>query len=302
VHGAAGSVAALRSLYSSADAALNLCGAQEPRPDHRQARRLVYVQTDPVADQIAVSQGDAQRIAELDCYDFHFSYGENLGAGDCPVPLDRYDWLSTRPPVCVDWWETAELPANGARLTTIAKWHHESKDVQWRGETWRWSKDHEFRKFIDIPTQSALPIEIAVSSISEADLASLQTNGWGTVPSADVKDPSDYRDYIRGSLGEFTVAKEQYVAPRSGWFSDRSVCYLAAGRPVVTQETGFSKYVPTGRGLFSYKTPEDALAGIDSIASNYECHSKAAAEIAREYFAGERIVEAMLQKMEMVSP
>ena len=297
VCGAAGSVSELRQLYRQADAAINLCGAQEPRPDHREAKRLVYLQTDPVADQVAVARGDCERIQELDGYDFHFTYGENLGAEDCEVPVERYDWQTTRPPVCVDWWESESPPPESAALTTVAKWRHESKDVVWGSATWHWSKDYEFRKFMDVAARATLPVEIAVSSISEGDLASLREHGWRTVPSASVKDPSDYRDYIRDSLGEFTVAKEQYVAPRSGWFSDRSVCYLAAGRPVVMQETAFSRYIPTGEGLFSFETGDEAVAAIDRIASDYPGHSRAATEIAKAYFSGERVVEDMLKGM-----
>lgn len=297
VYGALGSVAELRRLYRQADAAINLCGAQEPRPDHREVKRLVYLQTDPVADQIEVANKDCRRIEELDSYDFHFTYGENLGADDCRVPLERYDWLTTRPPVCMDWWFSGKGRLQDSSLTTIAKWRHESKDIYWQGETWRWSKDHEFRKFLGVAGRSALPLEIAVSSISEGDLEELRRKGWRTIPSATVKDPSDYRNYVHASLGEFTVAKEQYVAPRSGWFSDRSVCYLAAGRPVVMQETGFSRYVPVGDGLFAYESEDDAVAAIDRIASDYSRHSRAAAEIAREYFSGEQVVEAMLAKM-----
>ena len=114
------------------------------------------------------------------------------------------------------------------------------------------------------------------------------------VPS--ISDPDDYREYILRSTGEFTAAKEQYVAPRSGWFSDRSACYLAAGRPVVTQDTGFGKFVPTGEGLFAFSTLDEAASAIESIASDYERHSAAAVEVAREYFDAERLLGRMLEE------
>lgn len=286
----------LRRLYRDADAVLNLCGSQEARPEHDTIRRLVYLQTDPVADQVGAASGDEARIRDLDRYDYLFTYGANIGAPDCAVPIDGYEWIPTRPPVCVDWWEGADAPGEGAALTTVAKWSHEGKDVSWQGERWRWSKDHEFHKVLDIAERSALPLELAVSSISEEELHTLQVKGWRTIPSATAKDPPSYRQYIQRSLGEFTVAKEQYVRPRSGWFSDRSVCYLAAGRPVVTQATGFEKYIPSGEGLFAFSDVEGALGAINQIAADYRRNARVAHEIAREYFAAETVLDKVLEK------
>jgi hypothetical protein len=289
--------AGLRRLYGEADAVLNLCGAQEPRPEHDAIRRLAYLQTDPVADQVAVANGDTARIRDLDRYDQLFTYGENLGAPDCLAPTDGYRWIATRPPVCVDWWEGAGPPAEGAALTTIAKWTHTGKDVSWRGETWHWSKDYEFSEFLDVAGRSRLPLELAVSSITDGELQRLRDHGWRTIPSSTAKDPPAYRDYIRRSLGEFTVAKEQYVRPRSGWFSDRSVCYLAAGRPVVMQATGFEKYVPVGQGLLAFTNADEAVAAIESVAADYERHARAAHEIARRHFAAEVVLDDVMEAM-----
>jgi hypothetical protein len=289
--------AGLRLLYREASAVLNLCGAQEPRTYHDAIRRLAYLQTDPVADQVAVANGDAGRVHDLERYDYLFSYGANLGAADCLAPVGEYHWIPTRPPVCVDWWEGAPPPAEGSALTTIAKWSHTGKDVRWRGETWHWSKDYEFRNFIDVAARSVLPLEMAVSSITDGELEQLRDHGWRTIPSATAKDPPAYRSYIQRSLGEFTVGKEQYVRPRSGWFSDRSVCYLAAGRPVVMQSTGFEKYVPTGEGLLAFTTVDDALRAIESVAHEYERHGEAALTVAREHFAAERVLGAVMEEM-----
>lgn len=284
-------------LYRRADAVLNLCGAQEQLPYHDAIRRLAYLQTDPVADQVAVANGDPDRIRDLARYDYLFTYGVNLGATDCLAPVQGYRWTPTWPPVCVDWWEGAPPPGEGAALTTIAKWSHTGKDVTWRGETWHWSKDYEFRGFMDVAERSPLPLEMAVSSISEAELAELREREWRTTPSARAKDPPAYRDYIRSSLGEFTVAKEQYVRPRSGWFSDRSVCYLAAGRPVVMQATGFEKHLPTGLGLLAFTTLDQAVAALESVAREYTSHARAAQELAVEHFAAERVLDDVMQEM-----
>jgi hypothetical protein len=287
----------LMRLYRDAGAVLNLCGAQEQLAYHDAIRCLAYLQTDPVADQVAAASGDDERIRDLARYDFLFSYGSNLGAADCLSPTAGYRWIPTWPPVCVDWWRGAPPPTEGAAMTTVAKWSHTGKDVTWRGETWHWSKDYEFRAFMDLPDRSPLPLEMAVSSIDGADLGRLREHGWRTLPSATAKDPPAYRAYIQGSLGEFTVAKEQYVRPRSGWFSDRSVCYLAAGRPVVMQATGFEKRLPVGEGLLAFRNTDEAVDALTAVAGDYGAHARAASEIAREYFGAERVLEAVMKEM-----
>lgn len=288
-------LAGLDRLYQEADAALNLCGAQELRNDHSSIRCLVHLETDPVEYQVAVANGDLGKIEKLDAHDYLFTYGTNLGAPDCLVPLERYRWHPTWPPVCIDWWANDSSPPSAEALTTIANWKHTDKDVVWQGKSWRWSKHHQFRRFINLPSRSTLPLELAVGKISDHDKGRLRNHGWRVVPS--LVDFGGYRDYIRGSLGEFTVAKEQYVRPRSGWFSDRSVCYLAAGRPVIMQDTGFGNIIPTGEGLFSFATEDEALAAIDAVARNYARHSAAALEVAREFFDAERVLGEILRKV-----
>jgi hypothetical protein len=299
----------LKRLYREADAAINLCGCQEPRPEHDTLRCRVYVETDPVENQVAVALGHKGVIATLDAHNHHFTYGENLGAEDCPVPMQRYRWRPTRPPVAVDlWFDTPQAPSNPA-LTTIAKLTHhssditwkgyDSKDVRWNGHVWRWSKYQEFLKFLDVPQGAVLPLEIA-TTLGTDDIAKWRDRGWRVGDASRLNDPMRYRDYIRTSSGEFTVAKDQYVAPRSGWFSDRSVCYLAAGRPVITQDTGFGKRIPTGHGLFAFSSKEEALAAIDAVAADYSTQSAAAVEIAKEYFDAEKVVREMLGSVGLI--
>lgn len=298
----------LLKLYGNVEAAINLCGAQEPLEGHQRIRCRVYLETDPVENQVAVAKGHQGVIDRLSAHDFHFTYGENLGAKDCPVPMGRFDWRPTRPPVCLDLWGDQQR-APGPALTTIAKWSHhstdvawkgyDSKDVVWGGHVWRWSKRDEFLKFIDIPSDSRLPLEIAIGSTG-SDIETLQRSGWLTRPAATLNDPDVYREYIQSSRGEFTVSKDQYVSSRSGWFSDRSVCYLAAGRPVVTQDTGFSKFIPTGCGLFAYSGRAEALAAMQSIDEDYDKNSLAAIEVAHEYFDAEKVVGKMLSSIGLV--
>jgi hypothetical protein len=281
----------LQALYRSADAVFSVCGAQEIRADHDGIGCLILLETDPVANQVAVARSDAEKLRELDRYDVLFTYGANLGAPDCRVPIERYTWHPTRPPVVLDWWQDGARTPRAA-LTTVAKWQHTGNDVVWQGERWRWSKHWQFDRFIDIPRDSALPLEVAIGAIDPASLERLRDMGWRTRSPGPMKltDPDTYRSYIRESLGEFSVAKDQYVTPRSGWFSDRTVCYLAAGRPAVVQETGFSSSIPSGDGLLSFTTREEALSAIASVAEDYERHAAAARQIAAEYFDARHVL------------
>jgi hypothetical protein len=287
----------LASLYREADAVLNVCGAHYLREDHAGISCLIYLQTDPFVDQVRVAEDDTWLIGQFDAHTHLFTYGENLGAPDCLVPVLRYKWNPTRPPVVLDWWTTGTTPPARATLTTISTWKNLGKDVSWQGQTYHWRKDLEFRKFIDLPKWARLPIELSLEGIPTEDAAEMRSHGWGIRSARDLTDPAAYHTYICSSAGEFTVAKDQYVRTRSGWFSDRSVCYLAAGRPVVTQETGFSKFIPTGEGLFSFSSMEEASEAINKIAGDYERHSKAALDIAHEYFSVERVLAAMLTRI-----
>jgi len=286
----------LARLYERADAVLNLGGAQHVRADHYAICCLLYLETDPVQRQVEVALGDEERIAQLARHDHLFTYGTNLGAPDCLVPLERFTWVPTRPPAVRDWWDGDGRPPARDALTTVLNWQHSGKDVTWDGQTWTWRKDLAFAPYLDLPARSPLPLEMAVGAISAESVDDLRRRGWRYVHPATVADPMDYRDYVRAGLGEFTAAKEQYVRPRSGWFSDRSVCYLAAGRPVVTEETGISNTVPSGDGLLCFGDADEALAALERVAGDYPGHAEAARELAREYFDAERLLGEMLER------
>jgi hypothetical protein len=290
-------MAGLHSLYREADAVFNLCGAQELHPEHRDVRCLVYLETDPVANQVSVATGHLPTIEALAAHHYIFTYGANLGAADCRVPVERFQWQPTWPPVCIDWWTASAPPTADAALTTVANWKHTGKDIVWQGETYYWSKHLEFQHFINLPSRSALPLELAIGGVSDAERADMRRHGWRVVPSVSLAEPSAYRAYIRASRGEFTVAKDQNIRLRSGWFSDRSVCYLAAGRPVITQDTGFGNVIPTGAGLFAFRTEDEALAAIATVAHDYERQSQAARCIAQEYFAAEHVLGDVLRRI-----
>jgi len=285
----------LLELYREADAFLNVTGAQEIRDEHRAIKRRIYVESDPFASQVKVASGDAGMIDMLAAHDTHFSFGENLGASDCQVPIERFHWHPTRQPVVMDIWQTGPPPAD-APYTTITTWHNKGKNIEWRGDTWYWTKDREFEKILDLPRRRPVPLELA-TTVDAAVQVQLRAHGWRQSGSVEISRDADlYRQYIQKSRGEFTVARDQYVRPNTGWFSDRTVCYLAAGRPVITQETGFSKFIPSGRGLFGFQAMEEILAALDAIESDYPAHSRAASEIAREYFSADRVVGSLMER------
>ena len=287
----------LLRLYGEADAFLNITGAQELREEHMVCPRRIYVETDPVAAQVKVAQGDPQTLAALGAHDTHFSFGTNFGSPDCLVPLQRFTWLPTCQPVALDLWE-APVPAalNGAAYNTIATWQNQGKDIRFNGQTYYWSKDREFRKFLDLPRRRRAPFELAVG-VDAPTRELLETEGWRVTDPVELSsDFEAYRRYIQGARGEFTVAKDQNIRLRSGWFSDRSACYLAAGRPVINQDTGFGNYLPTGKGLFAFRTMEDILAAVDEIEGDYAGNCAAARHLAAEHFSAEKVVGSLLER------
>jgi hypothetical protein len=299
LHGPA--AARVDELLRQADALINLTGATVLRDEHLRVPVRIFLETDPVLPQIEIAQGCRFTIDLLSAHTHHFTFGENLGAPDCGVPLGRFDYQPTRQPVVLEWWDlhrAASLPPGAdGRFTTVASWSQSGKDIEWRGEIYTWSKHHEFLKFLSLPGRAGKVFELALACDDAETLRLLAGHGWRVVDALALsKDALPYRDYILGSRGEFTVAKDQNVRLRSGWFSDRSACYLAAGKPVITQDTGFGNVLPTGRGLFAFRTMSDVLAAIDAIESDYEGHGRAARGVAAEYFNAEKVVGSLLRR------
>lgn len=283
-------------LYREADAFLNVTGAQELREEHLMCRRRIYVETDPVASQIKVAQGDQATIAALAAHDTHFSYGGNLGQPDCRVPLKQFNWLPTVQPVALDLWENKIAAVNGAAYNTIATWRNKGRDIVYNGEKYYWSKDREFKKILDLPKRRPVPFELAVG-VDKKMHHTLTKNHWRISNPVKLSgDMKNYREFILGSRGEFTVAKDQNIRLRSGWFSDRSACYLAARRPVIVQDTAFGSYLPTGKGLFAFQTMDDILKAVDEIEGDYLGNCRAARDIAAEYFAAEKVLASLMKR------
>ncbi|HYE61497.1 MAG TPA: hypothetical protein VD997_05845 [Phycisphaerales bacterium] len=277
-----------------ADAVLNVTGAHDLRDEHRGIPRRLYVESDPFATQVKVAKGDERTIAFLDPHTHFFSFGESVGTLHSSTPVTRYNWQPTSQPVYMDLWRTSSRGGDG--YTTITTWHNKGDGIEWQGERYYWTKDREFRKFLDVPRRRPLRFEMA-AGVDHSVRTLLRVNGWENVDAVPISSDIDrYRGYIQQSRAEFTVARDQYVRPRTGWFSDRSVCYLAAGRPVITQATGFERHMPTGRGLFAFSSMEDILVAIDAIESNYEAHSRAAAEVAESHFGSDAVLASLLAR------
>jgi GT2 family glycosyltransferase len=291
----------LRELYRSAELVINVHGGTQPLPEHSATGRLVYLGTDPVVTEVELHQGRRETIDFLAPHAAFFTWGENYGNPDCRVPWsDRFRFKPTRAPVVTDFW--AGLGGPGRAFTTVGNWDQtrRRKDVVLDGERYTWSKHHEFVKFLDLPARTGQAFELALSggSYTEADRRMLEGKGWAVRDSLTFStDLDEYRRYVGGSRGEFTAAKDQNVRLRSGWFSERSAQYLAAGRPVVTQETGFGNVLPTGEGLFGFSTLDEAAAAVEVVNADYARHRRAAAELAREQFGYDTVLTRFLDDL-----
>jgi hypothetical protein len=284
----------LDELLRGADVLINLTGSTVLREVHMDVPVRLYLETDPVLAQIELAKGDRVTFERMSAHTHHATYGENLGAPDCGVPAAGFDYIPTRPPVILDWWAPCD-PDPGAPYTTIGSWEQSFKDVEWGGERYTWSKHEEFLKVLDLPGSAPRRLELALATREIETIAMLESHGWSVRDAAKASRELDgYRDYVRRSWGEFTVAKDQNVRLRSGWFSDRSASYLAAARPVVTQETGFSNVLPTGEGLFGFRDRSEIVAAFEQIESNPQQHRRAARQIAEDWFRAEGVIGALM--------
>ncbi len=292
-------------VFEEADALINWGASTRLRDLHRTVPVRVLLQTDPGGDEILAAKGDLDTIEMLRAHTHFFNWAENLGAPDCVLPIGPLAYRPTRMPVVLDWFTLpAGLPSNGnrasqLRFTTIANWQQPG-EIEWKGEIYAWSKHDQFLKFIELPRCIGQPIELALGSVDEESTQLLISHGWRVIDACSVgTDMLPFRDYIFGSDGEFTVAKDQYVRLRTGWFSDRSAYYLAAAKPVITQDTGFGRILPTGEGLFSFNTMEEIIAAFEAIRSDYERHSRVARAIAEEYFRAETVLAKLIANLEL---
>ena len=288
----------IRQLYREADAILNVCGTQEFNDDLLVSDRILYVESDPGVEQIKIDKGVKSTIEYLRRHRALFTFGENVGTKSFPVPTHGFKWLPTRQPVVIDLWKTSRAPARAAVFTSVANWSTSGlKDISWRGRKYLWSKSRDFLRFISAPKKAGETFEMATNIERGAARKKFERNGWRLrCPLQMSVDYWLYRNYIRRSKAEFTVAKDQYVRLNTGWFSDRSACYLAAGRPVITQETGFTKIYGGKAGVLSFRSLGEIIEAVKQINRDYPKHSRAAYDLAREFFESEKVLKSILDR------
>ena len=284
-----------------ADLFLNVSAACWLRDEHRVAGRCALIDSDPLYTQAALLAGSPEEVrARLDWWAGHyqafFTFAENIGSPDCTIPAGPFQWIPTRQPVVLDRFAAGALPIGSRRrlLTTVASWEPAEKGPVVGGVAYH-GKSAEWERFVDLPSRSVLPLEVAMSG--PAPVARLRARGWHVRDALEVSyDPAAYRSYLAGSAGEWSVAKNAYVASRSGWFSCRTACYLALGVPAVVQETGFSRVIPAGEGVLAFTTLDQAAAAIGRLADEPNRHADAARGIAAEYFDSARVLTRLIDQ------
>jgi hypothetical protein len=259
------------------------------------ARKRVFLDIDP---------GFGQMWQELGLHNMftgHHDYvtiGENVGRPGCGVPTCGLKWITTRPPVLLDYWQPHE-PSPHRPFTTIASWRGAYGPVPFQGKTFG-LRVHEFRNFASLPSLTSERFEVAldIHAGDAADRDLLEKNGWLLVdPRIAARDPWRYRKYIQNSGAEFMVAKNMYVQTQSGWFSDRSICYLASGKPVLAQDTGLKELYPSGNGLLTFHSLEEAVCCVRALSRDYGRHARAARAVAIEYFDSDKVLGRLLQRL-----
>jgi hypothetical protein len=268
------------------DLLVNISGNVRSPELRRRFRRAVFVDVDPGFTQLWHEQG----LAAIDRHDAYFTVAGNLGRRGCTIPTCGLEWRTIWPPVVLDEWP----PATGGfdRFTTVATWRSPFGRVDGHG-----LKHHEWRKFLTLPGETGLPFEAAlqIDDADASDREALEAQGWQLVAPDVASDPERFRSYLQGSAAEFSVAQGIYVQTQSGWFSDRSVGYLASGRPVLVEDTGVGRMLPLGEGVFAFRTLAEAAAGARAIASDYERQARAARRIAEVHFDSDRVLSRVLE-------
>ncbi|HEX8251311.1 MAG TPA: hypothetical protein VF599_24270 [Pyrinomonadaceae bacterium] len=260
------------------------------RDEYDAPQRRVFIDVDPGFIQMDLANGHPELENTIRRCERLFTIAQRIGAEDCPIPTNGLEWLKTLPPVSLSEWSIAK-GSDGTHFTSIMQWKG-FREVEYDGVVYG-QKDREFPKFIDLPRHTLQPLQIAIMGTPPDDL--LQ-HGWEVVPGwIPSRTPWSYREFIQKSRAEFGVAKHGYVLMRGGWFSDRSVCYLASGRPVLVEDTGLSDWLPTGEGVVTFSNLTEAISGIEKINADYEQNCLAARRLAEEYFAAEKVLAPLLE-------
>jgi hypothetical protein len=283
----------------SAELLFNISGHCKLEAVKRGPRVRVYFDDDPGYTQFWHADGHAG--PGLDGHDYYYTVGLNVGSSGCPIPTGGILWRHTLPPVVLDDWPVAPPTLDGGRLcfTTVASWRGPYGPVTFGGRTYG-LKAHEFRKCMDLPRRVAAEFELAldIHPGDAKDMNRLRDNGWRlTNPKRAAATPQSFREYVRGSSAEFSVAQGIYVDTGSGWFSDRTTRYLASGRPTLVQDTGFSRHLPCGEGLVPFSNVEEAADGAGRIVADYKAHCAAARAVAEKCFDLNVVLPRMLDEI-----
>ena len=291
-HGA--TIPDLEHIVQSADLLVNITGHLTMPRLFQGARHKAYIDIDPGFTQYWHASGVSG--AHLEGHDLYYTIGENIGDAACPIPTGGIEWRPIRQPVVLDDWPVADPASGFDRFTTIASWRGAFGPVDADGRRFG-LKVHEFRKVIELPRRTGLDFEIAldIHPGDARDQESLVAHGWRVVdPRLAAGDPAGFRRYVQQSGAEFSVAQGIYVETNSGWFSDRTVRYLASGKPALVQDTGVSRCLPVGQGLMAFRTLDEVVEGARRIASDYEAHAVAARAIAERFFDSDTVLSRVL--------
>ncbi|HSH81683.1 MAG TPA: hypothetical protein VLA19_24415 [Herpetosiphonaceae bacterium] len=260
------------------------------RSEYGWPKRRIFIDSDPAFIQIGLANGNPELVGTIERCERLFTIGQRIGSSDCSIPTAGRRWLKTMFPISLPHWPLVE-DALATYFTSVMQWRS-YPEVVYKGISYG-NKDKEFPKFMDLPTRTAQPFQIALTG---APPEYLSKHGWEVVPGwMASRTPWSYRTFIQESRAEFGVAKHGYVLTRSGWFSDRTICYLASGRPALVQDTGLHNWLPTGKGLLTFSDVHEAVRGIDAINADYAGHQRAARALAEQYFAAERVLPPLLE-------
>ena len=283
----------------AADVVVDVSGVNSPRDWLREPPVRILIDTDPGFTQVRHLTDPAARERAA-AYTHHFTFGELFGRPGCLMPDDGFSWRPTRQPVALDHWPVAP-PAPEAPFTTVMTW--DAYDPVVHDGLRLGMKSEAFGPYLDLPAAVDAPLELAIGSPT-APRAELERRGWRLRdPIAATLDPWRYQKYIAGSRAELSVAKHGYVQARTGWFSERSTSYLASGRPVLVQDTGFSELLPVGEGIVAFGSPEEAVAGVEDITGRYDEHCRAARRLVETHFdAGHVLAHLLGQTTATIAP
>jgi hypothetical protein len=282
-------------ICASADLLINISGSNPLRPWSLRTERRMFIDTDPAFTQVR-HLADPVRRERAAQHNIFLSFGTNIGKNCCTVADDGFDWRPTRQPIVLDAWPVTP-PVSGAPLTTVMQWDNTLQDVprEYSGRSYG-RKAASFGPYFDLPKRIRQRLEIALSGATAVERERLRAGGWVIRDPLEVtRTPWTYQHYLVNSKAEFSVAKQAYVSTASGWFSERSAAYLASGRPVIVEDTGFSHYLPSGEGLLSFSNPEEAIGAIDRLKTRHNEHCRRAREIASQYFDARVVLSDILE-------